>query len=77
MKLLRYQEELVKKHKVKLEEPVNGHTDWVRVQKNGKLLHWKPLRVENTPIESLNGVVIQDPGHELEINFRKSRYNER
>jgi len=50
---------------------------WVRVENNGKLVHWKPIEAQDMRIENLNGLLIKDPSHEIEMKFRKSQYNER
>lgn len=77
MRLLNYGKEIVQKHAVELDEPIKGVRKWVRVENNGKLVHWKPIEAQDMRIENLNGLLIKDPSHEIEMKFRKSQYNER
>lgn len=74
MRILNYEEILVKRRLLELEEPINGEKKWVRVSKNGALDHWKPLsKSEKLPSE-LNGEVTDDIKDTLEMKFRRSSY---
>lgn len=74
MKLLNYEKEIVKRHLVELDDPVNGEKKWIRVSRNGALDHWKLLSKRDTPYVNLNGEVSDEIEKDLELRFRGTRY---
>jgi len=74
MNLLNYEKEIVKRHLVELEEPIDGESLWIRVSRNGALEAWKPSSKSKVPAMNLNGEISEDVKDKLELKFRRSQY---